>query len=70
VLNLKGARDGLVHNSGGAQTSQQSYATGPASRAGGHNIALKKYNAQTFNDTVDQADLYDGVKVQVSFFKA
>ncbi|KAH6918713.1 hypothetical protein BKA70DRAFT_1554733 [Coprinopsis sp. MPI-PUGE-AT-0042] len=62
VLNLKGARDGLVHNSGGAQTSQQSYAAGPASRTGGHNIALKRYNPQTFND---HSDPYDGVKVQI-----
>lgn len=62
VLNLKGARDGLVHNSG-AQTSQQSYTAGPASRNAGHSIALNKYAPnRTFND---QPDIYDGVKVQI-----
>ncbi|KAH6904379.1 hypothetical protein BKA70DRAFT_1387246 [Coprinopsis sp. MPI-PUGE-AT-0042] len=64
VLNLKGARDGLVHTSGAQASQHQSFAAGPATRTGGHNIALRRYNPQASND---QSDLYDGVKVQVSF---
>ncbi|KAH6908030.1 hypothetical protein BKA70DRAFT_290231 [Coprinopsis sp. MPI-PUGE-AT-0042] len=61
VLNLKGARDGLVQDSGDSQ--HQSFAAGPVSRTGGHSIALKRYNPQTFHD---QSDPYDGtVKVQI-----
>ncbi|KAH6918759.1 hypothetical protein BKA70DRAFT_1136985 [Coprinopsis sp. MPI-PUGE-AT-0042] len=62
VLNLKGARNGLVYNSGGAHSSQQS-SVAVISRTGGHNIALRRYNHQTFND---QSDPYpDGVKVRI-----
>lgn len=65
VLNLKGARDALVHGSGPQPTQHQSFVPGPVSRTGGHSIALRRYNPQTFND---QADLYDttSMKVQVS----